>query len=554
MTSEELRDLLTAFVSGWENEVVEFKEGGAGFSTHDLGKYFSALANEANLRGVERAWLVFGVHNKSRKVVGSAFDVSPETVNKSGGLKYQITQSTDPGMCFTGIHVLDHEDGKVIFFEIPAAPHGIPVAWKGHYYSRSGENLMALGLDKQDAIRRQGMENDWSAVIVEDATLDDLDQEAINYARDGFSQKHQREFKREDVLGWSLPTFLDKAQLTRNGKVTRTALLLVGKELSANLLSPFPAQLVWKLVGEENANDIFYPPFLLTTKRLKDRIRNVQIKILPEGQLVPVEVPKYLDESILEAVHNCIAHQDYRQNGRIVVTEYVDRLTFANLGGFYDGKPEDYIKGERMPNRYRNLQLVKAMREINMIDTMGYGIHRLYNWQMERYFPLPDYRYDARSVEVTIYGHVVDLAYSSLLLFKRGDLKLDDVCLLDRVQKGLRIDARAVAHLRREGLVEGRVPHLHVSAKIAALTGQEASYMKSKERPGSYYRELLLEYIAKFNGSTREKINEYMVDEIRGDLSKDEKMSKITTWMTSLRKLNKIKNIGTDRKPRWIAM
>ena len=78
--------------------------------------------------------------------------------------------------------------------------------------------------------------------------------------------------------------------------------------------------------------------------------------------------------------------------------------------------------------------------------------------------------------------------------------------------------------------------------------------MKSKERPGSYYRELLLEYIAKFNGSTREKINEDMVDEIRGDLSKDEKMSKITTWMTSLRKLNKIKNIGTDRKPRWIAM
>ena len=123
MTSEELRNLLTALVSGWENEVVEFKEGGAGFSTHDLGKYFSALAKEANLRGVERAWLVFGVHNKSRKVVGSAFDVSPETVNKSGGLKYQITQSTDPGMCFTGIHVLDHEDGKVIFFEIPVQVH-----------------------------------------------------------------------------------------------------------------------------------------------------------------------------------------------------------------------------------------------------------------------------------------------------------------------------------------------------------------------------------------------------------------------------------------------
>ena len=78
--------------------------------------------------------------------------------------------------------------------------------------------------------------------------------------------------------------------------------------------------------------------------------------------------------------------------------------------------------------------------------------------------------------------------------------------------------------------------------------------MKSKERPGAYYRGLLLEYIAKFNGSSRKKINEYMLDEIRGDLSKDEKLAKITTWMTSLRRFGKIKNIGTDRKPQWIAM
>ena len=554
MTKEELERLLDSLLAQWENEVVEFKRAGKGFSTGEIGEYFSALSNEANLACCPRAWLVFGIDNKTRKVVGTDFDASSEALNRQGGLKFQITQGTDPGVCFNAVHVLEHPNGRVVFFEIPAAPKGVPIAWKGHYFSRSGENLMPLGLDKLEAIRRQGIENDWSAELVEAATMDDLDPAAVDYAREGFIQKHQREFKREEVLGWSLPTFLDKAQLTRNGRVTRTALLLVGKELSAGLLSPFPAQLVWKLVGEENANDIFYPPFLLTTKKLKDRIRNVQVRILPEGHLVPVEVPKYLDESILEAVHNCIAHQDYRQNGRVVVTEYVDRLTFSNLGSFYDGRPEEYISGDKMPNRYRNLQLVKAMREINMIDTMGYGIHRLYSWQVERYFPLPDYRHDAHSVEVTIYGHVVDQAYSSLLLLKRGDLKLDDVCLLDRVQKKLKIDARAVAHLRREGLIEGRLPHVHVSAKIAALTGQEASYMRRKERPSAYYRDLLLEYIAKFDGSSREKINEYMVEEIRGDLTKDEKLAKITTWMTHLRKSGKIKNIATDRKPSWIAM
>jgi hypothetical protein len=290
MTQEELERLLDSLLAQWENEVVEFKRAGKGFSTGEIGEYFSALSNEANLACCPHAWLVFGIDNKTRKVVGTDFDASSEALNRQGGIKFQITQGTDPGVCFNAVHVL------------------------------------------------------------------------------------------------------------------------------------------------------------------------------------------------------------------------------------------------------------------------GYGIHRLYRWQAERYFPLPDYRHDAHSVEVTIYGHVVDQAYSSLLLLKRGDLKLDDVCLLDRVQKKLKVDARAVAHLRREGLIEGRLPHIHVSAKIAALTGQEAAYMRRKERPSAYYRNLLLEYIAKFDGSSREKINEYMVEEIRGDLTKNEKLAKITTWMTHLRKSGKIKNIATDRKPSWIAM
>ena len=439
-------------------------------------------------------------------------------------------------------------------FEIPAAPKGIPIAWNGHYYARSGENLVALGLDKLEAIRRQGLENDWSAAIIEEATLEDLDLAAIELAREGFIKKHLRDFSREEVEGWSLKAFLDKAQLTRNGRVTRAGLLLVGKELSAHLLSPFPAQLVWKLVGEENANDIFYPPFLLATTKLKNRIRNVQIRILPEGQLIPVEVPKYMDESILEAVHNCIAHQDYRQNGRVVVTEYVDRLTFFNLGGFYDGTPEEYIHGDKMPNRYRNLQLVKAMREINMIDTMGYGIHRLFNWQVERYFPLPDYKHDAKSVEVTIYGHVVDPSYSSALLLKRGDLSLDDIALLDRIQKGLPVSATAVAHLRREGLVEGRKPRWHISAKIAATTGKQSDYMRKRELDGRRYRQLIIDYLEKFSGASRKEINDFMVDEIRGQLSQEEKIAKITNLLTYMRRNGEIRNCGTTKNSSWMII
>ena len=76
MDTSTLETLLSHLLARWENEVVEFKRAGDGYSTSDIGKYFSALANEANLRNEEKAWLVFGVDNTSRQVVGT--DYRPE--------------------------------------------------------------------------------------------------------------------------------------------------------------------------------------------------------------------------------------------------------------------------------------------------------------------------------------------------------------------------------------------------------------------------------------------------------------------------------------------
>ena len=537
MTEHELTTLLERLIGNWENEVVEFKSGNKNFSTDEIGRYFSALSNEANLRGAECAWLVFGVNNKTHAAPGSEYPCDANSLNKSGGLKSQIVEGTG-GLSFAGVHVLPRgTNANVIFFQIPAAPQGMPVPWKRHYFARAGENLVALGLEKLDAIRGQGLTLDWTAQTVDGVTVDCLDPDALTLARSKFADKHSRTVSPEDVAGWTTEAFLDKLHLLRNGKLTRAAILLLGKSgAAADVLSPYSPQLVWKLVGEECANDIFYPPFILATTELYSRIRNVQVRVLPEDQMLTTEVPKYNQKSVLEALNNCIAHQDYSRGERIIVTEYVDRLTFWNGGSFFEGVPTDYIAGDHTPHRYRNPLLASAMRELNMIDTLGYGIHSIYIGQAKRYFPLPDYKTTYKSVEMTMYGHVVDIAYSTLLIRRGGEMRLDDILLLDRVQKGLRIGADAVRHLRSEGLIEGRVPHLHISAKVAALTNQKAAYMKKKERTGAHYRGLLIDYIGKFNGLTRAEINEYMLEEIRGDLSKSEKLTKISNLLTYLRR------------------
>lgn len=548
MEQTALRQLLTALIATWENEVVEFKQAGHDYNTDAIGEYFSALSNEANLRGAERAWLVFGVNDKSRAVVGTHYRPERERLES---LKGQMAQGTEPSIAFRNIHVLNDPAGRVVLFEIPAAPRGIPIAWKGHYYARAGESRVPLGLDKLDEIRQQTLMQDWTAQVVAGATSADLDTEAVRKARESFAQKYANRISLDEVMGWPLTTFLDRARVTQDGQITRTALLLLGKAESAYRLSPHPAQLTWSLEGPERAYEHFGPPFLLSTTRLYQRIRNIQLRILPQDELVPVEVPKYDQRIVLEALHNCIVHQDYSRNGRVVVIERPDRLIFENEGGFFEGLPDDYIQNTRPPRRYRNPFLAQAMAKLNMIDTMGYGIHDMYSGQARRYFPMPDYDLgEVGAVKMTIYGGVVDLAYSRLLI-QKTDLPLIDVLALDRVQKKLPIPDEAVMRLKRAGLIEGRKPSYYVSATVAAATASKAAYIRTRAQDDEFYAKLLTDYLEKFGQADRTEVTKLLQDKLSDALTDQQKYNKVSNLLGKLRRRGTIENVGSDAAPRW---
>lgn len=548
MEQSELTQLLTKLIATWENEVVEFKQANNDYSTDDIGKYFSALANEANLRGVDAGWLVFGVHNKSRSVVGTDYRSQAERLQS---LKMQIAENAEPRITFRDIHELHHADGRVVLFEVPAAPRGIPIAWKGHYYARAGESLISLGLDKQDEIRRQTLAQDWTAQVVAGAALDDLDEAAVRKARESFAQKYANRFAPDEVGNWSLTTFLDRARVTQNGQITRATLLLLGKAEAAWHLSPNPVQLTWKLEGHERAYEHFAPPFLLNTTRLYQRIRNIQLRLLPQDELLPVEVSKYDQKIVLEALHNCIAHQDYSRNGRVVVTERPDRLVFENEGCFFEGQPNDYLEGNKIPRRYRNPFLAQAMAELNMIDTMGYGIHDMHARQARRYFPMPDYDLsEVGAVKLTIYGGVVDPAYSRLLI-QKTDLPLADVLALDRVQKKLPIPDEAVSRLKRMKLIEGRKPNYHVSAAVAEVTANKADYIRTRAQDDEFYAKLLTDYLEKFGEASRAEINKLLLPKLSDALGDKQKYNKVSNLITNLRRRGVIVNTGSDAAPCW---
>jgi len=92
MTPEEFQTTYIQLISEWENECVEFKEAGNDYDTDKIGRYVSALANEANLRSVGAAWLVFGVRNKGREPVGTDYR---EDSSRLHGLKQQVHRTPD---------------------------------------------------------------------------------------------------------------------------------------------------------------------------------------------------------------------------------------------------------------------------------------------------------------------------------------------------------------------------------------------------------------------------------------------------------------------------
>ena len=531
-----------------ETEWVEFKQAKQSFSFKELGQYFSALSNEANLMRQPRSWLVFGVHDQSRQIIDTHYRPDRPSLDS---LKHEISEQTTNGTTFVEIHELQTEQGRVIMFEIPPAPPGIPIAWKGHYYGRNGESLVALSLQELEQIRSQVAQEDWTAAICEAATIDDLDEVAVAQAQRQFSTKQNA--KAGEVMAWSPTQFLDRAKLTAGGKITRTALLLLGRaESAAHLLSPAPAQITWRLEGEERDYRHFGPPFLRTVNELYNLIRNTNFKIQPANRLVPIEISKYDSWVVMEALHNCIAHQDYTQQARVVVTETADKLILENLGSFYEGTPDDYVLQNRTPMRYRNPFLARAMVNLDMIDTMGYGIKRMFIEQRKRFFPLPDYDLTVSDrVRVEIMGRVIDENYTQLLIEKQ-DLDFQLVVALDKVQKHRDVSVDDLKVLRRHKLVEGRRPNIHVAAHVAATIDSRAEYIRHRAFDDDHYIKMLLELIGQFGEASRLDVDRLLLDKLSDVLTDEQKASKIHNLLTIMRRRGLIRNAGSRRVSKWV--
>ena len=536
-----------------ETELVEFKEAKTAFDFKKLGKYFSALSNEANLKNKDCGWLIFGVRDKGRKIVGTQYRRNRADLDS---LKSEIANETTNRITFAEIYELPLPEGRVVMFQIPAAPRGIPVAWQGHWYGREGESINALSLQELEQIRNQIKHDDWSAYVCEEATIDDINPEAILKAKKEYKQKYPE--KANDIDKWDSLTFLNKAKVIRQGKITRTAIILLGKEESEHFISPSAAKITWILKDANNIKkdyEHFGPPFILNAEQVFAKIRNLKYRYLPNETLFPTEISQYDPWVIREALHNCIAHQNYELGGRINVVEKSDELVFTNLGTFIPGSVEIVIQQDAPQELYRNPFLAQAMVNLNMIDTIGSGIKKMFQKQRERFFPLPDYDLTQfEKVIVKIQGKVLNENYTRLLI-KNTDMELYTVILLDKFQKNIPLSKDEHKFLKSKKLVEGRYPNLFVSSHIAAATEAKARYIKYRGFDDQHYKDMIIAFIKKYGSAARKDIDELLLRHLSDALDEKQKRNKIGNLLYAMSKKDKtIKNNGSNRKPKWVLV
>lgn len=518
-----------------------------------IGKYISALANMAASVPRSFGYLIWGIEDGTRNIVGTRFNPEKLKVGNQP-LVMWLRNALRPAVEFN-FYSVKREDKWIVILEVEAA-YRTAIRFQHIPYCRLGSSLVKLedSSEIEERIHRT-IGKDWSAEVLLEADLAALDSQALDFARKQYKEKHKNDSFADEIDDWDEWTFLNKAKLAIEGKLTRAALILLGKPETAHRLRPSVARISWLLKDEEeNIKDYqhFEPPFLLAVEQVFRKVRNLTIRTMPDGTLFPIEAAQYDAWVFREILHNCIAHQDYRLCCDIVISESPDELSFSNAGAFLPETIEQALKDNDRPRFYPNRQLVEAMVELKMIDSIGSGIRRMFVTQRRNYMPLPNFEIAPDRVRVILFGKFIDIRYTRLLM-ERTDLAFDDIFLLDRVQKKLPIAKKAADRLRKQNLIEGRFPNIFPAVGVAAETDELERYLDNKGCDDDFYVQRVLEYICAKGYASRADVRNLLKKYLSDFLTEQQKENKISNLLSvTMAKRGLIQNQKGTGGSHWV--
>ncbi len=488
MTLEELQRIMDSC----ENEHLEFKEAKHSFEFEQLVKYSVALANEGGGR------LVLGVTNKKpRKIIGSQAFQSIE------GTKHSLMERLHLRI---DAEALQFPEGRVIVFQVPPRPIGMPIQCKGAFWMRSGESLVPMTPDKLKRIFEESGP-DFSAEIAKNATFGDLDPMGIARFREMWRRKSGNSAL-ESVTDIQL---LTDAELLVDSAVTYAALILFGSRNALGRHLPH-SEVVFEYRSDEASvpyqqrkefreGFFLFDDDLWMTINLRNEVQHYQ-----EGLFV-WDIPTFNERVIREAILNAVSHRDYRLHGSVFVRQYSKKVEIVSPGGFPPGVTPNNILDRQFP---RNRRIAEAFARCGLVERSGQGADRMFEECIKESKPRPDFSgTDDYQVSLTLLGEVQNPNFLRFLEHVTqeglGSFTTKDLLVLDSVQREDPVPhllKDRLTSLKNRGILEltgrGRGTKPILSRRFYSFLGKKGVYTRKRGLDRETNKALLFKHIENF--------------------------------------------------------
>ncbi|MBN2543375.1 putative DNA binding domain-containing protein [bacterium] len=534
MTIEELEKIMVAK----EGENLEFKEAKNSYSFEKLVEYCAALANEGGGK------IVLGVTDKRpRIVVGSQAFTQPERTRV--GLIEQLHINID-------FSVVDHPNGRVLIFQVPPHPIGNPVKYKGVYWERQADSLVAMSNDKLRSIFSESG-HDFSGDICPLAQMEDLDIAAIENFRKLWIKKSGN----QSLASLTVEQLLNDVEALVDGGLTYAAMVLFGtrKAIGRHLAQ---AEVVFEYratntAGPANERNEFRQGFFSFYSELWDLInlRN-DIQHFQSGLFV-WDIPTFSEQVIREGILNAVSHRDYQLGGSVFIRQYPRRLVIESPGGFPVGITEQNILDRQAP---RNRRIADIFSKCGLVERSGQGMNLIFELSIKESKQLPDFTgTDQFQVFLNLFGEVQDYRFLQFLeKVGKETLELfstEDFLLLDYIHRESRVPDKLQNRLRvlvEKGFVErfgrGRGVKYILSRRYYKMIDKKGSYTRKRGLDRETNKALLMKHINE-NKNSGSRLKELM--QVLPNLT----MPQVQTLLRELKSGNKIHKTGRTRGALW---
>lgn len=493
---------------------VEFKKGEHGNVAYDGGSrlkpserrrcilgYVTALCNEKG------GSLVIGMEDKyPHKVVGTR-----QNENSTGELEANIYRDTGIRPKIYELYEDEAEKkGRVLVIDVPSRPAGTVFKFEDVPLMRVGEELKPMSDEVYLSIIQEN-EPDFSQQICRDATLNELDPDALSVLKEKYAKKQNNPI----FLTLSNRQILSDLQLITDEGVTNAAVILLGKENFIKRVYPQASVMLEYRHSESQItfdNRISYSqPFFIMIDRLWHDIdlRNGKFQI-KEGPYI-FDVPYFNEEVIRESINNAITHRDYTRHSETVIKQYPQKLIVTNAGGFPHGVTIDNIL--TVPSTPRNRLLADVLSKTGIVERSGQGIDKIFYRTLSEGKEAPDYSgSDAFNVELILSAIIQDKAFALFIesvqqnLAEDNKLSVFEIVVLDKIrrnEKTTALDKAVIKQLMDRNLIEkrGKTNGIHyiLCRSYYEFTGNTAEYSKKSDWNTSQVTSIIIPFLTKYN-------------------------------------------------------